>query len=401
MFEPVDIAAGVGRQVFESFGVARARFPSGNGFVDRLDGFVLGQVEGEHIDPFAAAQIADTQPDFVQRVELVEIGDRHFVGRGDLDRAAHGDGVEPAAAARPPGGGAEFAGPFAEPVAEFALEFGRQRPFADARAVGLHHADDLADARRPDSQAGANAAWRWIGAGDEWIRAKVHVEQNALRAFGQHVLAGVERRVGHRRTIGAQLRKHVGDIEHRIGQFVDRRQLLVVDMLEEGLVVLGHFLQPLEQALLVAQLAKANALPHELVAIGRADAAAGRADFSRSAQFLLRAVEEAVIRHDQVRVDADAQPRADILDAGRFQLLDFVGQHDGIDDHAIADQATNAGVKDAGGNQMGDVFFIVDDDGMAGVVAALIAADQTGLGADQVHDLPFAFVAPLAPYNAK
>ena len=51
--------------------------------------------------------------------------------------------------------------------------------------------------------------------------------------------------------------------------------------------------------------------------------------------------------------------------------------------------------QDAGGDEVQDVFRAADDDGVAGVVAALGADDDVGLLGEDVDDLAFAFVAPL------
>ena len=78
-----------------------------------------------------------------------------------------------------------------------------------------------------------------------------------------------------------------------------------------------------------------------------------------------------------------------------FQHADFVEQGGGIDDDTVADDALAAGAQDAAGNKVEDEFFAVDDDGMAGVMAAGVAGhDMVALGED-VDDFAFAFVAPL------
>ena len=61
------------------------------------------------------------------------------------DAVADRDRVVPAAAARTAGDGAVLVAALAQPVAHLAGQLGRQRPFADARRVGL---DDAEHARR-------------------------------------------------------------------------------------------------------------------------------------------------------------------------------------------------------------------------------------------------------------
>ena len=105
-------------------------------------------------------------------------------------------------------------------------------------------------------------------------------------------------------------------------------------------------------------------------------------------------VEIAVVRQDQVRLVADDEPAADV-DAGPCQLVDSAKQRLRIDDDAVADDAGDAGVENAGRNQPEDELRAVDVDRVAGVVAALIARDDVEPRRQQIDDLALAFVAPL------
>ena len=60
-----------------------------------------------------------------------------------------------------------------------------------------------------------------------------------------------------------------------------------------------------------------------------------------------------MVRQDQVRLVADHQAVADV-DAGRLELVDLREQRLRIDDHAVADHAGDALVKDAGRQQAQD-----------------------------------------------
>jgi hypothetical protein len=44
-------------------------------------------------------------------------------------------------------------------------------------------------------------------------------------------------------------------------------------------------------------------------------------------------------------------------------------------------------------------FFIVDNDGVAGVIAALKTDDHVYTVAEQIDDFSFAFVSPLGTYD--
>src|SRR5208337_2987871 len=70
----------------------------------------------------------------------------------------------------------------------------------------------------------------------------------------------------------------------------------------------------------------------------------------------------------------------------------------GVQNHAVADEALDAGMQDARGNQMENELFAAHHQGMAGVVAALITHHYLGLRGQEIDDLPLAFVPPLGAY---
>ena len=100
-----------------------------------------------------------------------------------------------------------------DPGADLVVQLRRVRPGADPGRVGLHHADDLVDLERPDAAAGAGAARDRVRRGHERIGAVVEVEERALGALEQDVLAARERvldqpgRVGEVRRAGARPRR--------------------------------------------------------------------------------------------------------------------------------------------------------------------------------------------------
>ena len=124
--------------------------------------------------------------------EHVELGDDETGQAVERDGVSRRDRVEPAAAPRPARDGAELAALAAQSFAALVVQLGWKRSGADARAVGLEHADHAADRARPDSEAGARAARDRVRARDVRIRAVADVEQRALRALEQHALAARE-----------------------------------------------------------------------------------------------------------------------------------------------------------------------------------------------------------------
>ena len=77
------------------------------------------------------------------------------------------------------------------------------------------------------------------------------------------------------------------------------------------------------------------------------------------------------------------------------ELVDFREERLRIDDDAVADDAGDAGMQDAGRNQPQDELRAADVHRVAGVVSALIARDDREMRREQVDDFAFAFIAPL------
>ena len=80
---------------------------------------------------------------------------------------------------------------------------------------------------------------------------------------------------------------------------------------------------------------------------------------------------------------------------GLRQLVDLGEERRRIDDDAVADDAGDAWMQDAGRQQAQDELASVRVDGVAGVVPALIAGDDRKVRRQQIDDLALAFVAPL------
>jgi len=92
------------------------------------------------VEPVAGADL-----DRVEAVQDVELGQRQSVDAAGPDRLADQHGVEPAAAARTAGVGAELAATLADLAAGLVVLLGRERALADAGRIGLAQAEHIAD----------------------------------------------------------------------------------------------------------------------------------------------------------------------------------------------------------------------------------------------------------------
>ena len=78
------------------------------------------------------------------------------------------------------------------------------------------------------------------------------------------------------------------------------------------------------------------------------------------------------------------------------QLVNLREQRLRIDDHAVADDTGDAAVQNAGRDQAQHELHAVHVDGVAGVVSALVTADDGKMWREEIDDLAFAFVTPLS-----
>ena len=132
-----------------------------------------------------ADAVADADRHRGQAVEHVQLRDHHGIeavhahGVPDLDR------VEPAAAPRTAGHGAELVAPGAQRLAVGAVQLRRKRPLAHPRRVGLGDPEHRVHRSRPDAQPGAGAADGRVRRRDVGVGAVIEVEHRALGPFEQ------------------------------------------------------------------------------------------------------------------------------------------------------------------------------------------------------------------------
>ena len=147
------------------------------------------------------------------------------------------------------------------------------------------------------------------------------------------------------------------------------------------------------------QILHAQGLFHVFVRIDRRDASAGGAKLFVCQPLLLHDVLHLVVGH------ADDGPAAELQivrrdgDARLPQRFRFVAQMLQIHHHAVADDIDGGLPQDARGQQIQDELALFVDHGVAGVVAALVAADDVVALGEQVHHAALAFVAPVDSYD--
>ena len=273
------------------------------------------------------------------------------------------------------------------------VDFGGEGPLAHAGGVRLADAKHVINARGAHARAGACRAGGGVAARDERVRAVVDVEQGALRALEQHGAPVTDRRVEDERGVGDERLNARGHGQHLVGHGIGVEARLAVDLLEDVVLRVERDGDLAAQDALVKQVLHADPDARGLVHVGRPDAAARGADGQLAQADLALGVHLHVVRHDQVRGARDAQVAG--VNAALLQLVEFLHQHEGIHHHAVADDAERVGVEDAAGDEVQRVRLVAGHDGVARVVAALVARDHVAALGEQVNDLALALIAPL------
>src|SRR5262249_13555850 len=134
------------------------------------------------------------------------------------------------------------------------------------------------------------------------------------------------------------------------------------------------------------------------VAISRADAALGGADFVFTFENLALRIEFAVVRENEMGRFAQVKITVD-LDAELAESLDFFNEADGIDADGVADAANLFLAQYSGRDEVEDILLAADVNGVAGVVAALSADNDVRLFSKDIDNFAFSFVAPLGTHQ--
>mmetsp|Transcript_23197 Transcript_23197/g.54782 ORF Transcript_23197/g.54782 Transcript_23197/m.54782 type:complete len:566 (+) Transcript_23197:2995-4692(+) len=401
LLNALQVGARVGGQGIPGGDAKGGLRPAGEGFVDGLASDDLVGIQRQDVDQLAIQFVADADLDLGQAIQHIELGQAQAGDAVDDGGTLQRSRVQPAAAARTTGDRAPLLPDGGQVVADGAghlpVELGREGAGADARRVGLGDAEHVVQHLRPHAGARGGIAGNTVAGGDVGVGAVVDVQQRALRAFEQDVLAGQVGLVDHVADVGQHRLDGLGHLHRLLEDRLEGQLFALQKAFEREVVQVQQLAQLLGETLGVLQVLGTQRAAGDLVLVGRADALAGGADLAAAAAFpqrLARLVHGHVERQDQRAGFADEQTRPH-LHAGGFEALDLGQQMGRIDDHAVADVAGHAVAHDAAGDELQRGLDALDDQGMAGVVAALEARHALGVIGHPVHDLALALVTPL------
>ena len=366
-----------------------------------VNGLGFGQLhaDGEAVHALAVDVVGDAHGDLVHVGQHVELCQRNAGAALHLHAVAGGDHVEPAHAARAAGRGAVFAAGVTQRGGLVAEHLAGERALTYAGGVGLHDADDRVEPRLRDARADGSVGRDGRRAGGVRIDAVVNVAQRTelgLKEQGLVVLDGLGEVVG--RVTDVVLERHGVGVDP-VHHLVEVDGIVVITIDDEEILPLENVGQTGLECVAVGQFAHAQRLFHVLVRVGGGDAAAGGAELLVRQTVLLQAVEQLVVRHADNGLVADLQVLRRDGDAAGTQTLGPVEHVLRINDHAGAEHVHGLVAQDAARHEIEHELALVVDDGVAGVVAALIAHDDVVLLAEQVDHAAFALVAPVDTYD--
>ena len=167
---------------------------------------------------------------------------------------------------------------------------------------------------------------------------------------------------------------------------------MVVHLRKDGVLLLEVHFELLREDLHVEQVLHPQADARGFVCVRRPDTFARRPELRAPEMPLDHTVENAVIRHDQMRIPTDEQPVAH--DPLCRQCIDLAEQDFRIDDDAVADHR-NGWAEDAARDQTELEDRFACDDCVAGVRSALTADDHACVCGEDVDRSSLALIAPL------
>ena len=238
-----------------------------------------------------------------------------------------------------------------------------------------------------------------IGAGGKREDAVVDVPHGTQLGFQHDALAAV---------VGLlQEGPHIADVRSKLPglhpaplqQGVVAHGLLMIAARQLQILGFQDHVQAVLHPLFVQmeQVAQTQGLFAVFVAVGISDAAAGGAERTAllGQTVLFQTVLHLVPRHGDGGLVREFQVLRADGDAARLDGVHLPGQMVQVDDHARTQHAGHVRVEDAGGQQVQDELALLCDDGVPGIVAALIAGNDVRMFCQQVDDAALALIAPI------
>ena len=243
-----------------------------------------------------------------------------------------------------------------------------------------------------EAGAGEEAADAAVGACDEGVGAVVDIQQCGLGTLEENGLVlgiGVQE-MGL--DIADEGQQRCGEFHQARNDGLDGGQFGRGAEEEAHLLVAGA--DAFRKAFGVLEVAHANAHAGRLHLVGGADAAPCGADLVGASPAFAPLIQGDVVRKNHVGFFGDKHASGDV-NAALGETIQLLPEHFQIEQDARTHHQEALWVQGAAGNLVKGDALPVDHYGVAGVVAALETNHVAELGAEEVHQLAFALVAPL------
>src|SRR5579863_5227898 len=180
------------------------------------------------------------------------------------------------------------------------------------------------------------------------------------------------------------------------GDVVKRKCQAVVDLRQDEVFLPQDDVELLAEDLRVEQVLHAQADARRLVRIGGPDTAFSRAQAVLTEVTLGEGIQLLMVGHN--KMSTARYDKARTVDASAGQRVHLVDQELGLDHDTVADHGSYIGVQDAAWHKLKGEPLAVDHDGVASVVAPLVAHNHLHLFGEQVGQFRFTLVTPLGAY---
>jgi hypothetical protein len=147
----------------------------------------------------------------------------------------------------------------------------------------------------------------------------------------------------------------------------------------------------------VGEIADPKPTPARFFLVSRPDSSTRSPDLLFGL-ILRNLVEQSVIRHHQVSLLAHADPSIDI-DTPSLQAIVLFTETRCVDHHTVAQETPLSRVENTRGNLVKYELIVSDMDGVPRIGSTLETGDQMHVLGENVDDLSFSLVAPLATQN--
>ena len=358
--------------------------PAGQHGDHRLHPVEVGQ--GVEAGDFHSIQlVTGDDRDLLHAAEHIQLGEGNLICALTGQTIAAGYAIEGADAAGTAGGRAVFAACLAQLLVPLFAHgvLGGEGTCTHAGGVRFQHADHMVELAVGDTGPQRRVSGQRVGAGREGKDAVIDVAHSTQLGFQHDPFAAVVSLLQkstdvadvRRKVLGLQLAPAQQGIVGHLFLMVAARQLHVLGVQNHTQTVLGALLVQVEQ------VAQTQSLFAVLVAVGVGDAAAGGAEGTAllGKAVFFQPILHLVPRHRNGSLIGELQILGADFHTTGFDGLHLVCEVIEVNHHAGAQHTGHVRVQDAGGQQVQDELALLRYNGVAGIVAALIAGNNIGM----------------------